>query len=67
MGICALLLVAELLGQDNFLLTLDILGLPFAGLQGVVNAGLLFARILDAGSLLVLDLLLELGDQFDVT
>lgn len=60
-------LVAEGLGQDNLLLTLDILGLPLTSLESVVNAGLLLLGILLAGSLLVLQFLLELGDKLDVT
>jgi hypothetical protein len=40
--------------------------LPLATLQSVVDAGLLLTRILDTGSLLVLDFLLELGDKLSV-
>lgn len=60
-------LVAELLGQDNFLLALDVLGSPLAVLQSVVDAGLLLTRILGTGSLLVLNFLLELSDKLGVT
>jgi hypothetical protein len=60
-------LVAEGLGQDNLLLTLDILGLPLTSLESVVNASLLLLGILLAGSLLVLQFFLELGDKLDVT
>lgn len=59
-------LVAELLGQDNLLLALDVLDLPLAILQSVVDAGLLLARILGTGSLLVLQFLIKLGDELDV-
>lgn len=59
-------LVAEGLGQDDLLLTLDILDLPLTSLQGVVNAGLLLLSILLAGSLLVLQFLIKLGDKLDI-
>lgn len=59
-------LVAELLRQDNLLLALDVLDLPLAILQSVVDAGLLLARILGTGSLLVLQFLIKLGDELDV-
>lgn len=62
----AVRLVAKFLGQNDLLLALDILRLPLAILQGVVDASLLLTRILDTRSLLVLDLLLKLSDELDV-
>lgn len=58
--------VAKLLGQDHLLLALDILGLPLAVFQGVLDASLLLSRILGTGSLLVFDLVLELGQELNV-
>ena len=55
-------LVAELLGQNNLLLTLNILGLPLAGLKNVVNVGFLLLGVLNTGGLLVLELLIELSN-----
>ncbi len=60
-------LVAKLLGQDNLLLALNILDLPLAGIENIIDAGLLLTGILDAGSLLVLELLVELRDQLHIT
>lgn len=62
-----LLLVAELLGEDNLLLTLDILNLPFTGLDNFLDDFLLFLKFGDIGSLLVLQLILELSKKVDVT
>ena len=63
----ALRLIAKFLGQDNLLFTLNILGLPLASIENVVDASLLLTGILDAGGLLVLELLVELSDQLNIT
>lgn len=62
-----LLLVAELLGEHDLLLTLDILNLPFTGLDNFLDDFLLFLKFGDIGSLLVLQLILELSKKVDVT
>jgi hypothetical protein len=66
MWIC-LRLIAKLLGQDNLLLAFNILDLPLAGIEDVIDTGLLLTGILDTGGLLVLKLLVELRDQLDIT
>lgn len=62
-----LLLVAELLGEHDLLLTLDILNLPFTGLDNFLDDFLLFLEFGNIGSLLVLQLILELSKKVDVT
>ena len=62
-----LLLVAELLGEHDLLLTLDILNLPFTGLDNFLDDFLLFFEFGNIGSLLVLQLILELSKKVDVT
>lgn len=60
-------LIAKGLGKDHLLFTLHILDLPLASLQSVVDTRLLLSGILLAGSLLVLQFFLKLGDELDVT
>lgn len=66
-GLDDLRLVAELLGQNNLLLTGNILNLPLASLESVVDAGLLLLSILSTGSLLVLHLLIKLGKKLNIS
>jgi hypothetical protein len=60
------LLVAKLLGQDNFLLTLNVLDGPLATLDNSVDGLLLFFELRDLGRLLVLQLVFELGKKLDI-
>ena len=60
------LLVAELLGQDNLLLTLNILNGPLAILDNSVDVLLLLLELGDVRRLLVLQLILKLGEKVDI-
>jgi hypothetical protein len=60
------LLSAELLGEDNLLLAGNILHLPLAMLNNIINGFLLLLKFGDLGRLLVSQLILELGEKVDI-
>jgi len=61
-----LLLVSKLLGEDNLLLALNILHLPLAMLNNLVNNLLLLREFRDIGCLLVLQFIFKLSKKVDV-
>jgi hypothetical protein len=60
------LLGAELLGEDNLLFTSNILHLPLANLNSLLDGFQLLLKLRDFGRLLVSQLILELGEKLDV-
>jgi hypothetical protein len=61
-----LLLVAKLLGEDNLLLALNILHLPLAMLDNLIDNLLLLREFGNIGCLLVLQFIFELSEKVDV-
>jgi hypothetical protein len=61
-----LLLVAKLLRENNLLLASNILHLPLAVLNNLINDLLLLVKFGNIGSLLVLQFILELREKVDV-
>jgi hypothetical protein len=65
-GVEIVRLVAKLLGQNNLLLTLNVLNGPLAILDNSVDVLLLLLELGDVRRLLVLQLILELGKKVDI-
>jgi hypothetical protein len=65
-GVEIVRLVAKLLGQNNLLLTLNVLNGPLAILDNSVDVLLLLLELGDVRRLLMLQLILELGEKVDI-
>lgn len=61
-----LLLVAELLGENNLLLALNILHLPLASLDNLIDNLLLLGKFRNIGCLFVLELIFKLSEKVDI-
>lgn len=65
-GCIIVLLGAELLGEDNLLVAGNILHLPLAVLNSILDGFQLLLKFRDLGRILVSQLILELGEKLDV-
>jgi hypothetical protein len=65
-GVEIVRLVAKLLGQNNLLLTLNVLNGPLAILHNSVDVLLLLLELGDVRRLLMLQLILKLGEKVDI-
>jgi hypothetical protein len=65
-GVEIVRLVTKLLGQNNLLLTLNVLNGPLAILDNCVDVLLLLLELGDVRRLLMLQLILELGEKVDI-